>query len=296
MELRHLRYFVAVASHGSFNRAAEILHLTQPPLSRQVKDLEEELGVPLLVRGTNTVTLTEAGELFYEEAREVLARAEDAVRRVRGETGKEILRVGYTPSMITGIISTVLAKFQATRPRVRIELADLSSREINEKAGAGQLDLLVSPGISVAKGIPGFQLTELLRLQPVLILPRRHPLAKLKRIPVARLHQLPLVGLAKDNYPEYVPNTRGLLKPFGISLRFVSLVNDGFATLFVELEAQNAAAILVEGIVGILPQTLVARPFTPTLPRVAVMIGLPALHPKPYATTFAQLLMEEARA
>ena len=60
MELRHLRYFVAVASHGSFNRAAEILHLTQPALSRQVRDLEEELGIPLFARGPNTVKLTEA--------------------------------------------------------------------------------------------------------------------------------------------------------------------------------------------------------------------------------------------
>ena len=85
MELRHLPYFIAVAAHGSFNRAAEVLHLTQPTLSRQVKDLEEELGVSLLVRGQNTVRLTESGDLFYEEAREVIARANEAVQRVRGE-------------------------------------------------------------------------------------------------------------------------------------------------------------------------------------------------------------------
>src|SRR5438093_3376892 len=141
MELRHLRYFVAVAAHGSFNRAAEILHLTQPPLSRQVKDLEEELGVPLFVRGSNEVKLTEAGELFYEEAREVLARADDAVRRVRGESRSETLRVGYAPSMTAGIMSAVLKKFQSAVSRVRIELADLSSREINELANDGRLDL-----------------------------------------------------------------------------------------------------------------------------------------------------------
>jgi len=75
VELRHLRYFVAVAAHGSFNRAAGVLHLTQPALSRQVKDLEDELGVRLLARGKNAVTLTEAGELFYEDARDLLARA-----------------------------------------------------------------------------------------------------------------------------------------------------------------------------------------------------------------------------
>ena len=295
MELRHLRYFVAVASHGSFNRAAEILHLTQPPLSRQVKDLEEELGVTLLVRGSNSVKLTEAGELFYEEAREVLARADDAVRRVRGETGKEILRGGYTPSMISSITSAALAKFQLAAPRVRIELADLSSREIVEMAGAGRLDLMISPGFAVTKGVPGFQFTELCRLQAVLLLPARHPLAKLKRIPVARLQDLPLVGLAKGNYPEYVSTVRGVLKPVGISPRFVSLVNDGFPTLFVELEAQNAAAIVGDGIVGILPQTLVVRPLAPRLPSVPVVIGLPALRPKRNAETFARLLVEEAR-
>jgi LysR family transcriptional regulator, benzoate and cis,cis-muconate-responsive activator of ben and cat genes len=295
MELRHLRYFVAVAAHGSFNRAAEILHLTQPPLSRQVKDLEEELGVTLLVRGSNSVRLTEAGELFYEEAREVLARADDAVRRVHGEKGKETLRVGYTSSTATRIIATVLPRFHAAAPRGRVELADVSSREINRMAGEGGLDVVICPGVCVAKGIPGFRLTELSRVQPVLVLPAKHPLAKLKRIPVAHLRHLPLVGMAKDNYPEYVTSARELLKPFGISPRFVSLVNDNFSTLFVELEAENAAAILLEGIDDILPQTLVARPFAQKLPSVAVVTGLPTLRPKPHAETFVRLLIAAAR-
>jgi LysR family transcriptional regulator, benzoate and cis,cis-muconate-responsive activator of ben and cat genes len=295
MELRHLRYFVAVASHGSFNRAAEILHLTQPPLSRQVKDLEEELGVPLFVRGSNAVKLTEAGELFYEEAREVLARADDAVCRVRGESRNETLRIGYAPSMTSGIMSTALQKFQSTKSRVRIELADLSSREINELANEGRLDLAIGLGISVAKEVPGFQWTELRRLQPVLVLPETHPLAKLKRIPPARLRNLPLIGLAKGDYPEYLPHVRGMLKPFGVSPRFVSLVNDGISTLCAQLEAHHAAAILTEGFVGIMPRTLVVRPFAPKLPSVTVMIGLPALRASPHAETFARLLTEEAR-
>lgn len=235
------------------------------------------------MRGSNSVKLTEAGELFYEEAREVLARADDAIRCVRGEKGKEILRVGYRSSMATRLISTVLAKFQAAAPRVRIELADLSSKEVNELAGGGRLDLVICPGPCVANGIPGFQLTELCRLQPVLVLPASHPLAKLKRTPDARLRHLPLIGLAKDHFPEYVPSARALLKPFGVTPRFVSLVNDKFSTLLVELEAHNAAAILLEGIAGILPQTLVLRPFTPKLPSVAVVIGLLALRPKPHA-------------
>ncbi len=124
MELRHLRYFAAVAAHGSFSRAANNLHLTQPALSRQVKDLEEEIGVPLFLRGKNTVTLTEAGEIFYEEARDLLARADQAIQRVRGEARHEILRVGYGPSLTAGIMPRALERFQAAVPRVRIELED----------------------------------------------------------------------------------------------------------------------------------------------------------------------------
>jgi LysR family hca operon transcriptional activator len=295
MELRHLRYFIAVAAHGSFNRAAEVLHLTQPALSRQVRDLEEELGVPLLVRGQNTVELTESGDLFYEEAREVIARANEAVQRVRGEARSETLRVGYAPSIIAGIMSAVLGKFHSATPRVRIELMDLSSREINELADEGRLDLVISPGISITKGISEFQWAELHRLQPVLVMPVTHPLAKLKRIPPIRLRDFPLIGLAKGNYPEYVPHVRGMLKPFGVSPRFVSLVNDGLSTLFTELEAHRAAAILTEGISSIMPRTLVTRPFAPELPSATVMIGISGLRPNRHAETFARMLHEEVR-
>lgn len=295
MELRHLRYFAAVAAHGSFNRAAEVLHLTQPALSRQVKDLEDELGVQLMLRGQNAVKLTEAGELFYEEAREVLTRADEAVRRVRGEARSETLRVGYAPSMTAGIMPAVLEEFQSATPRVRVELADLSSREINELANDGRLDLVISPGISVTKGVAGFQWTELRRLQPVLVMPETHPLAKLKRIPPERLRDLPLIGLGKGNYPEYVPHIRGMLKPFGVLPRFVSLVNDGVSTLFTELEARHAAAILTEGIISTIPRTLIARPFAPMLPSALVMMGIPASRPNPHAETFARMLIEEVQ-
>ena len=260
-----------------------------------MKDLEEELGVPLFVRGSNAVKLTEAGEVFYEEAREVLARADDAVRRVRGESRRETLRVGYAPSLTVGIMSAALQKFQLTTPRVRIELADLSSREINELASEGRLDLAITAGISVAKGIPGFHWTELHRLQPVLVLSETHPLAKLKRIPVSRLRNLPLIGLERGDYPEYVPHVRGMLKPFGVSPRFFSLVNDCVCSLFAELAAHHAAAILTEGIAGLMPRTLVVRPFAPKLPSATVMIGLTAVRASPHAETLARLLTEEAR-
>src|SRR4051812_11384534 len=114
MELRHLRYFSAVAAHGSFNRAADSLNLTQPALSRQVKDLEEELGVRLFLRRANAVTLTEAGEVFYEEASEILDRTEQAIARVRANDKSEKLRVGYGPSLTAGILPQAIERFQTS--------------------------------------------------------------------------------------------------------------------------------------------------------------------------------------
>src|SRR5262249_27249004 len=120
MELRHLRYFAAVAAHGSFNRAAQILHLTQPALSRGVKDLEEEIGVPLVARNSNYVTLTATGETFYEDACEVLARADQALARARGNRGHDKVRVGYLPAAVGDIIPAALGRFQAEKRHVSI--------------------------------------------------------------------------------------------------------------------------------------------------------------------------------
>lgn len=293
MELRHLRYFAAVAAHGSFNRAAANLHLTQPALSRQVKDLEEELGVPLFLRGKNAVTLTAAGALFYEEARDLLARADQAIQRVRGEARNEILRVGYAPSLTTGILPAALEKFQAATPRVRIELADLAPREMIELAKAGRLDLVIAPD-GFGSTVPSFQWSELRRSTLVLVMSPLHPLATLARIAPARLRQLPLIGLGRENFPEYVPRIRAMLKPFGVVPDFVALVNDGVSALFVAVEAGNAAALLADGIACVMPRSLITRPFSPALPSVTVMLGLPAVRPNPHAETFARLLRAEA--
>lgn len=292
MELRHLRYFAAVAAHGSFNRAAQTLHLTQPALSRQVKDLEDELRVRLLVRGKNAVTLTDAGEMFYEDARDLLARADKAVQRVRGECPNEVLRIGYAPSVVAGIMPRALEKFQAATPGVRIELADLSPREMNQQANAGFLDLLLTPEASPTV-VPGFQWIEFRKISSVLVMHEDHPLARLKKISPAHLNDLPLIGFARENFPNYVRLVRALLKPYGVILRFIALENDGLSTLLHAVEANHAAAILGEGIEGILPRTLVTRPFSPALAPVVVMIGLPMVRPNRHAETFAQLLLDE---
>jgi len=292
MELRHLRYFAAVAAHGSFSRAAKNLHLTQPALSRQVKDLEDELGVPLFARGTNSVTLTEAGEVFYEEARDLLARADQAIQRVRGEAKNEFLRVGYGPSLTSGIMPQAIERFQAAVPRVRLELEDLTPREMAEKAREGLLDLVIVPD-SAEPLINGFQWVELRRVALVLVMARDHPLAKLAKIPPARLRNLPLHGLGRANFPDYVPRMRAALKPFGVTPNLATLINDGVTTLFAALEATKGAAILADGVSSVLPQAMVMRPFSPSLQEVSILVGMPAVRPNQHAETFSRLLREE---
>lgn len=291
MELRHLRYFAAVAAHGSFSRAANNLHLTQPALSRQVKDLEEELGVPLFVRGTNAVTLTEAGELFYDEARDLLARADQAILRVRGQARQEILRVGYGPSLTSGLMPRAIEKLQAAAPGVRLELEDLSPAEMAAGASAGQLDLVIVPE-SAQSLIKGFQWSELRRVSLVLVMAKAHPLAKLAKIPPKRLEALPLHGLGRTNFPDYLPILRGALKPYGITPNVVNLVNDGVSTMFATLEANGGAAVLAEGVGGVMPQSMVMRPFSPALPGISITLGVPAVRPNPHAESFARLLRE----
>jgi LysR family hca operon transcriptional activator len=295
VELRHLRYFAAVAAHGSFNRAATQLHLTPPALSRQVKALEEELGVSLFVRGANAVTMTDAGEQFYEEARDLLARADQAVQRMRGATRSEVLRVGYGPTLTAGILPGALEKFQAQAPRVRLELSDLSPREMIDLATAGGLDLVIIPAGSES-ALPEFQWIDLRRMMLVLAMPATHPLAKLKKISPARLRDQPLIGLGREHFPDYAARMRAVLKPFGVAPRFIALVNDGLSPLFAAMEANRAAAVLADGIASVMPRSIVTRPFSPALPDVAVKMGLPIVRPNAHAEVFARLLQEAERA
>jgi LysR family hca operon transcriptional activator len=292
MELRHLRYFAAVAAHGSFNRASQILHLTQPALSRQVKDLEEEIGVPLLVRGTNSVTLTAIGESFYEDARDLLARADKAIQRARGERSTEIVRVGYMPTSGHGIMAIALKKFQAARPRVRVELSELVPAELRKAAQEGRVDVAMLPE-GHTDLLPGFQWSELRPITLMLVIPTSHPLARLKKIAPTRLRDVPLIGLGKESFPGYTSHLRACLRPFGVIPRFVALIDDGLTSVLTALEASHAAAVLGDAVESALPPTMLMRPFSPALPMGRVMIGVPEDQPNLHAEEFAKLLREQ---
>src|SRR5436853_239737 len=133
VELRHLRYFVAVAEAENVLRAAtQKLHVSQPAVSRQIRDLEDELGVQLFQRTGKAVSLTDAGRVFLREARAVLERTDEAVKNVRAfaQTGETELHVGYSPQPGAQILPVVLRAFQQAMPDVHVRLHDWSYEQI----------------------------------------------------------------------------------------------------------------------------------------------------------------------
>ena len=146
MELRHLRYFVAVAGEESVTRAAARLHVSQPGLSRQIHDLEEELGFALLARGRQGVRLTEAGRVFWIEARAILARVEEAAASARsvasGKRGR--FHVGYAPSLAFQILPPALRSLQAALPGVQVMIHDLATEEMLAGLQARELDIAIN--------------------------------------------------------------------------------------------------------------------------------------------------------
>jgi DNA-binding transcriptional LysR family regulator len=292
VELRHLRYFAAVAAHGSFSRAANQLHLTQPALSRQVKSLEEEIGIALIVRGQNAMSLTSAGEAFYEEAKDILARVDLAVRRIKTRPPGEKLRIGYVHSLTAGIMPRVVERFQSYNKDVFLELSDLTTDTMWQRAAAEQIDIAILPK-SLEARFTGFQWVELQRLAPVLVVSKKNPLAKLTRIHPEKLRDKMLLGLGTDKYPEYVPRLQAILKPFGVNPQLRNHTSEDIAALFIAIEAQAGMAVLTEGVFPMLPSTLTALRFSPELAPLLIAAGTPTLRPNPHSEAFLKILLEE---
>jgi DNA-binding transcriptional LysR family regulator len=143
VELRHLHYFVAVAREGNFTRAAEILHMAQPPLSRQVQQLEDEMGLVLIERGSRPLRLSEAGRLFYEQAVQVLERV-DEMRAFIGrlhEANRDRFSIGFAASTLYGKLPEVIRSYRAARPDVEITLLELTTFEQIAALKEGRIDV-----------------------------------------------------------------------------------------------------------------------------------------------------------
>jgi DNA-binding transcriptional LysR family regulator len=196
MELRQLRYFVAVAEARSFSRAAERLHISQPPLSRQIANLERELGTRLLDRNQRTVSVTAAGQLFLERAREVLKGLDDAVASLRrvseGEVGR--LTLGFGGSAAYAFMPAILREFRARYPGVTVTLDQLSLIEQTPALKNRRIDVgfVLLP---CDDPLLGFQ--AMMRDRLVLAVPADHPLARRSAVPLRAVKGYDFVGFSR---------------------------------------------------------------------------------------------------
>ncbi|WP_416902279.1 LysR family transcriptional regulator [Micromonospora echinospora] len=195
IELRHLRYFVAVADNGQVQRAARVLHLTQPAVTQAVRDLERQLGVELFVRWARGTALTAAGEEFYVRATQALAavdEAVDAVRRSGRPQPDGTLRIGFLPLTISPVAREVLQVFRAARPDVRVRMRQLTFVNQWRSLLDGELDLAI---LHLPVDEERLSAIPLQRERRYVALSARHPLAESATIHPDDLADEPRPGL-----------------------------------------------------------------------------------------------------
>ncbi|MCG5030873.1 LysR family transcriptional regulator [Mesosutterella sp. OilRF-GAM-744-9] len=251
MNLRVLKSFLMVCRTGNITRASELLHLSQPALSRQIQELEEELGAPLFLRSRRQVTLTEGGLLFQKRAAAILALAEDAAAEVRqalrsGELAGRV-RIGVVESNAMKILAREIARWRSEHPRVEFEILSATSDSISSWLDRGTLDMgVVIEPVEVAKyESEVFPVTErwgaLVGKGSALWERDSVSLAELKAQPLI----LPYRSIVDDAVSGWFENVPGTLRTAGR----VSLVTNALPLI----EAGIGAAVCIEGAVAIRP-------------------------------------------
>jgi len=214
--LRQLQYYVAIAEELSFVRAAARLHLSQPPLSAQIKALEEELGVTLLDRDTRSVKLTEAGRVFLTGAQRILSEiqlvSQQAVRTATGEIGT--LRIGCVASSMANVLPRILARLHAVLPDVQVSLHQLNSIRIVEALRHGEIDLAL---FHAPNDVDDIETRPCFREPFCAILPPGHPLADADPLRLAMLANEDFVNFARASAPAVFDTMVGACVKAGFS-------------------------------------------------------------------------------
>lgn len=295
MELRHLRYFIAVAEELHFGRAAQALGISQPPLSQQIQVLEQEVGARLFERTNRRVELSEAGRLFLDEARQVLAqvdKAADVARRAqRGELGE--LKIGFTSSApFNSSIPQAIFAFRQRFPEVRLKLREMSSTQVAEAL----LDESIQVGIMRPLPLPdSLSVVELLREPLVAVLGSKHPLV------AGSEAGLQLATLANEPFV-FFPRSYGS----GLYAQLLTLARDvGFTPHFAQEagEAMTIIGLVAAGLgVSVLPASyqrmridgVVYRPLLDPEAVSAVWLAQRTDQRSPMARAFVELLTRKA--
>jgi len=223
MELRHLRYFVAVAENLNFTRAAAKLHLSQPSLTRQIHNLEEEIGVLLLNRSRSQVALTEEGRAFLVDARRILALATESIQAVqrlsRGETGQ--LNIAYLSNFNVELLPETLRAFRRSFPHVALNLFDMTPAEQFRALEAHRIDLGflgLRPPAAAAKEL---QWESIARHRTVVVLPAKHRLAQKRQVNLGELKTMFFVGMSEKTHPGFRDWLCETCRPAGFAPRIL---------------------------------------------------------------------------
>jgi DNA-binding transcriptional LysR family regulator len=216
VELRHLRYFVAVARERNFTRAAETLHIAQPPLSRQVQQLEDELGIDLIEAGSRPLRLSEAGRLFYEQAVQVLERVDEMKAMITRlhDADRSRFSMGFVASTLYGKLPEVIRSYRAARPGVELALLEMTSVEQIAALKEGRIDVGFG---RIPLDDPALQ-RQLLRNEKLLAaVPANQPnLVRDGAIGLADLAASPLIVYPKAPRPSYADQVLSLFREAGL--------------------------------------------------------------------------------
>jgi DNA-binding transcriptional LysR family regulator len=267
MELRHLRYFVAVAEELHFRRAAERLHVAQPAVSEQVRKLEEELGVRLFDRTQRSVSLTDAGNAMLEEARRVLRQADVAQAAARNarDLATTRLRVGYLADSLPRSVSRAMQLLIAGAPRVQISLETGPTLRLIADIRAGRLDVAV---VGLPAPTNGLRVTPVGGQRALMALPVTHPHADAPAISLARLSPERLIVLPRDTNPAFYNSVVSMCRDAGLSPSLIEVD---------EPRVEHALLAVASGTgLAMLPESAAERYAAPGVRYVAVDAAEPA--------------------
>lgn len=295
MELRHLRYFAVLAEELHFGRAAARLGISQPPLSQQIRALEQELGTELLVRSARRVELTPAGRMFLDEARAALvqaARAMEVARRAqRGEIGE--LGIGMFPSApLIPDVSASIRAFRRRYPDVQIRLEEFESREQIQAVAEGRVQVAITRSVATPPLPPGLTASELLRERLVVIMRHDHPLADQGgEIAVAALSGAEFVFYGSRMGLALPGQILALCQAAGFTPR-ISQIAGANATISGLVAAGMGIAIVPEAMARLRHDAVVVRPVADAAATTRVWVVRRQQERSPLVRSFLDLILD----
>jgi DNA-binding transcriptional LysR family regulator len=293
VELRHLRYFVAVAEMENVSRAAmQRLHVSQPSLSRQIRDLEDEIGVQLLERTAKSVRLTEAGRAFLDEARAILKHTDDAVVKVRTIAGKRETELHIGDWLATGrIMPALLRAYQQVMPNVKVNVHDWPVEKNIAGVRDGRLQLAIMIPPLKANALEDLRFEQLLTARVCLAVSCDHPFARRQSVSLADAAREPFIGLMREEYPRYLEYLDAIFARVYDKPRLVE-EHDGWSGVFSAVSAGTGVAITSDAFNYAFNDRIKLLRLTPEPKRVAIGIITRKGKLSPAAEKFCQCAKE----